>query len=453
MPASSALRLLPALVLALVGAALSFWLVPQEHRAVEEHLIGFPRSDPYTHRLRPIALGLLCFLPALAALVYAWSGTLDRYLARHALKSIGICSIALFFVWVLTDLNDNLDDYQKAESPVAFTLKYYGVVFPYLFVLLAPFCLLLGLLYSLGKLSASREIVAMIQSGRGVARVIAPLTCIGVFFSTACLLFNYHLAPWGDGYREALVDSVSHGAASQARNVLYHNPDDNRTWMVGSFPYNYNKKGAQLLDIHVTTKNDEGEIVSRFYAPIASWNIGTREWKFQSAEVLHMDTDNMPLFKTQESPLIIPDWKETPWQIVNPGLKAINLGVPGLHSWLEQNETSEWVDRRPFLTQWHHRFAQPWICLVVVLLGAPLGIVFTRRGTAGGVAVAVFLSSMMLFCTDIFLPLGDSGYMPPIAAAWGTNILFTMIALLLLWRRISGRPIYQSLKPLLPSGE
>jgi lipopolysaccharide export LptBFGC system permease protein LptF len=292
----------------------------------------------------------------------------------------------------------------------------------------------------------------MIQSGRGVARVIAPLTAIGLFLSTACLLFNYHLAPWGEGYRDALIEYVKEGSVSQARNVLYHNPEDRRTWMVGRFPYEY-AKGSPLRDIQITTKNEAGRITSRFYAPFASWNLTTREWRFQSPEILHMDAGLMPLFEKPKSPLIIKDWHETPWQIVNPGLQAIHLGIPGLHSWLKENKASEWVDRRPFLTQWHHRWAQPWVCLVVVLLGAPLGIVFTRRGVAGGVAVAVFLSAMMLFCTEVFLALGDSGYLPPLGAAWGTNILFTLIALLLLWRRASGRPIYQSLKTLLPSGE
>ena len=452
MPSHPLLRILPALGLAAAGAALASWLVPHEQDLVQEHLIGFPRADPETHRLRPIALGILCFLPSAGALLYALAGTMDRYLARRVLTAIGICYLALVLIYLLLDLNDNLSDFQEAQNPGELILQYYGVLLAPMFVQLSPFALLLGLLYSLGKLSASREIVAMIQSGRGVARVIAPLTAIGIFLSTACLLFNYHLAPWGEGYRDALIEYAKEGSVSQARNVLYHNREGRRTWMVGRFPYEY-AKGSPLRDIQITTKNEEGRITSRFYAPLASWNLNTREWRFQSPEILHMDTGLMPLFEKPKSPLIIKDWHETPWQIVNPGLQAVHLGIPGLHSWLKENEASEWVDRRPFLTQWHHRWAQPWVCLVVVLLGAPLGIVFTRRGVAGGVAVAVFLSAMMLFSTEVFLALGDSGYLPPLGAAWGTNILFTLIALLLLWRRVSGRPIYQSLKTLLPSGE
>ena len=111
-----------------------------------------------------------------------------------------------------------------------------------------------------------------------------------------------------------------------------------------------------------------------------------------------------------------------------------------------------WAPRRAYLTQWHYRWAQPWICLVVVLLSAPLGIAFTRRGTAGGVAIAAFLIGAMLLCSEAFLTLGDAGQITPLLAAWGTNLIFTIIALVLLWRRLQGRPIYQAILSRTPFG-
>ena len=148
---------------------------------------------------------------------------------------------------------------------------------------------------------------------------------------------------------------------------------------------------------------------------------------------------------------MISNWPETPWQLIKPGLKAEELGIPGLYSWLVQNRESEWGNKRQFLTQWHYRWAQPGICLAIVLLAAPLGIVFSRRGTAGGVALAIFLCAGMMFTSTVFLSLGESGYLHPMWAAWGTNILASVIALVLIQRRLVGRPIYQTLRNLLPA--
>ena len=145
------------------------------------------------------------------------------------------------------------------------------------------------------------------------------------------------------------------------------------------------------------------------------------------------------------NPYFVHDFPETPWQIVTPGLQEDYLGIPELRSWLQQYGRDEWAPRQSYLTQWHYRWAQPWICLVVVLLSAPLGIVFSRRGTAGGVAIAALLIGAMLLCSKIFLTLGDAGHLSPPLAAWATNLLFTSIALLLFWRRLQGRPIYQTI--------
>ena len=145
------------------------------------------------------------------------------------------------------------------------------------------------------------------------------------------------------------------------------------------------------------------------------------------------------------NPYLVHDFPETPWQIVTPGLQEDYLGIPELRSWLQQYGGDEWAPRRSYLTQWYYRWAQPWICLVVVLLSAPLGIVFSRRGTAGGVAIAALLIGAMLLCSKTFLTLGDAGHLSPALAAWATNLLFTSIALLLFWRRLQGRPIYQTI--------
>ena len=107
--------------------------------------------------------------------------------------------------------------------------------------------------------------------------------------------------------------------------------------------------------------------------------------------------------------------------------------------------------REIYLTQWHHRWAQPFNCLVVVMLATPLGVVFSRRGTTGGVAVTVFLCVGMLFFTTICLSLGDAKYVPPMLAAWLPNLLFGGLALYLFQRRLAGRPIYQTLRRLTPN--
>ncbi|MDB4386601.1 LptF/LptG family permease [Akkermansiaceae bacterium] len=448
-------RFLPAIILAMLGAALATYLAPIEQEAVNDHLAGFPDSDTFAHSLRPVILSVICFIPAIGALYYGMVRSLDRYLIREFFGSFLLAFCALYAIFTLLDLSGNMGDFKEAENGWQLMGNYYAILFPVAFVLLAPFSLLLAMLFSLGKLSRSQEIVSMIQTGRGVIRLILPLACVGLLASLLCLGFNYQWAPWAEGYKDSIIEQANEGSSSQARNVVYYHPEGRRLWFIGSFPFDHNK-GEPLQNVVVRTFTKEGEPKMRLQAKTARWGRERTYWIFEGVEIQHLDRrlmeggPLMPEYEIPEGPVAYKRWSEPPWQIIRPGLESEHLGIPDLYSWLKANHDSSWVNKRRYLTQWHYRWAQPGICLAIVLLAAPLGIVFTRRGAAGGIALAVFLSAGMMFTSTVFLALGESGYLPPIWAAWGTNIAATVLALVLIQRRLVGRPIFQSLKKLLP---
>lgn len=437
------IRLLIPLALCLGGGLLCAWLLPMESAAVREQLLGFPDSDVASHMLRPKLLGVLCFLPALASLAYALSGALDRYLARQFLGIFGICLGALIAVWFLVDFGDKLGDLRKCGFVGA--LMFYGVRMPNVLLLLLPYALLLSLLYCLGKLSGNREIIAMVQTGRGLLRVTAPLIMAGVFCTALCMILNYHWAHVAEHRGKEIIAEAKGQTAFEATDVLYRNAKHRRLWMVGAFPPDY-QKGAALNDVEVTTTSSDGHLVSRLYAERAKWDRNDRSWTFENALDARFTVGQPQEYSAQNQTFSFKDWDETPWQLIKPGLSASLLGVPDLNGWLHANRGNEAsMNPRPYLTQLQYRWAQPLSCLVTVLIAAPLGIHFSRSGRPGSIAAAIGLAAAMIFTSNISLSLGEAGYIGPITAAWLPNVIFILLALYLFHRRITGRPIYQTI--------
>jgi lipopolysaccharide export LptBFGC system permease protein LptF len=58
-----------------------------------------------------------------------------------------------------------------------------------------------------------------------------------------------------------------------------------------------------------------------------------------------------------------------------------------------------------------------------------------------------------LLVSNIILAFGEAGTLSPALAAWLPNIGFALLGLYLFRRRITGRPIYHSLRRLLPSDD
>ena len=449
-PTGSSLRsLIWPVFYTILGVVLSLWIFPRESITVEEHILGFPDTDVQGHRLRPYILCILCFLPAAAAWIYKFSGCLDRYMARKFLGSFGLMMGGLMSILLLTDLQSRVSDFQEANDTLGIVTSYYSIHIPNMVVFILPYGLLLSLLFCLGKMSGHQEIVSMIQTGRSVFRVVLPLIITGIFCTIICLIFNYHWGPWAEGNRKLILSAYKNGEADQAQSVLYRDADSRRVWLVGAFPHKFEKTG-EIKNVIVRSFNEEGTPTLKLEADRGEWSRDTKNWTFSgNLHVVDLTHQPVPIkLETEES--VSFNWQETPWKIIKPGLKESHLGIPELNTWLTAHQDVSWANKPPYITQWHYRFAQPVICLVVILLSAPLGIVFSRRGTAGGVSIALFLCAGMLFSSNFFLTFGASGDLPPIIAAWGTNILFTSIAIYLFHRRVTGRPIYQSLKKLMP---
>jgi lipopolysaccharide export system permease protein len=421
--------------LLVLGGILWVWLVPGEQRSVSRQLVGFPDSDVFAQSLRVPVLGLLCFLPAMAGLTYAVGGLLDRYIARQFLVIFGICLGALFCIWLLIDLGDKLSEFRGSRHGLRTVAEFYAARSPAVLLLLLPYSLLLALLYSLGRLSVQREFIAVVQSGRGILRAIAPLAVAGLFCSLLGLGLNYHWAPVAEGRRDGILSKAAGGEVAEARSVLYRNASARRLWMIGVFPEDY-EMGKPLRDVEVTTTAPDGSLRTRLSAKTAEWDRERRAWIFHGASWGVFAPGSPPVYRTAPGPMVIEGWPETPWQLVKPGLEPAFLGIPDLNAWLAANRRDGGIaDPAPYRTHWHFRWALPFGCLVTVLLAAPLAIHFSRRPPGGGVFLAVVLSALMLLAGNVSLALGESGLLHPAAAAWLPNLVFGAIGLYLFVRK------------------
>lgn len=444
-------RVLVPLLLAVGGALLAMRLGPLEQAAVELQLDSFPNTQTRAHLIRPFIAIALCFIPALGSLLYLCGGTLARYVTRQFLAIFAICLIGLVAIWLIADLSDNLDDLKHSGNVPAFALKLYTVRGPEILVMLLPYSLLLSILYCLGRLSRSREIVAMIQTGRGLARLTTPFLIAGGLAALLCAGLNYQWAPGSVAAQSRILDEARGLDRITAEYVRYRNPAARRLWMVGAFPPDF-QRGAPLRDVMVIQERPDGSLASILTAETAAWSPRTRLWSFTAPRRRLCQPDQPPIFESGlPDPLRIAGWNETPAMVIRPGLPATQLGIPDLNDWLKANPPGTWASRGGHLTQWHYRWAQPVNCLIVVLLATPLGVVFSRRGTSGGVAMAVFLAAGMVFFSNVCLSIGESGLLHPALASWLPNFVFGLLAIYLFRRRLAGRPIYHALRKFMPS--
>jgi lipopolysaccharide export system permease protein len=87
-----------------------------------------------------------------------------------------------------------------------------------------------------------------------------------------------------------------------------------------------------------------------------------------------------------------------------------------------------------YLVDWHAKLAFPLVCVIMAALSVPFAVKINPRG--GGIALGLTLSLAVAFgywlANTMFIALGHGGYIPPVAAAWGANVIFGLTATILL---------------------
>ena len=424
-----------------VPAAIA-WLLHDSHHVVAGAIVGetggVPVPGAYAVHRYLVAAALLSplFILALAP----WATIIDRYLLREFSVPFLLSLVAFFSIWLVFDLNDHLSDFREHRPRWGEIIEFYTVQIPHILTKTSEAAVLIATVYALTRLSRSNELTAILASGRSMGRTLLPLFLAGVYISFLHLVFNYQMAPQGEGTKEFLLDQFSGDLkTAMATKHLYVNERDRRTWFIGEIPFRLESEELRYVDIQ--EQDSQNRRTRAIQAASATWDSQRRLWVFYRAWVTQFQTDGTAPRSVFQLWHYEPGWVETPWQLVNRRMEPDYLGVPDLLSYLKTSQRDGLPNPSPFLTNFHHRWAEPWGCFTILFIAAPLGMVFPRRGILGGVASAIFLFGAILFLTELFLALGKSGYLPPLTAAWLTNLIFLLLGGIFLYLRARNQSV------------
>ena len=115
---------------------------------------------------------------------------LDRYVLRYFLQAYAYCIAGFISIWFIFDISDNLSTFLDERVSRSLIAKYYLTQAPQILVILLPVALLLALLFCLGRMSRSNEIVSMLTAGVSLPRLVAPLLLAGLLTTVASTVLN-----------------------------------------------------------------------------------------------------------------------------------------------------------------------------------------------------------------------------------------------------------------------
>src|ERR1019366_8941038 len=117
-----------------------------------------------------------------------------------------------------------------------------------------------------------------------------------------------------------------------------------------------------------------------------------------------------------------------------------SLGEIKVADLLRVARTADPVTRRWHLIEYHRRLALPTTCIVLALVGIPLGLSSKKGGKSSGVVLTILLVFLYYSISLIGVSFARQGRVSPAAGVWLADLVFLVGGVFLLWQS-ERRPI------------
>jgi LPS export ABC transporter permease LptG/LPS export ABC transporter permease LptF len=366
---------------------------------------------------------------------------LTRYILGEVVSHALIGAAVFTFVLFTKALGSILELMVRNSAPLPSVAEIFFFTVPGALTYTIPMGVLVGILIGLSRLAADSEVTAMRASGLGVWTFLRVISLFVVVAWLLALVNSVYLAPLSLAALGRLEDNLKSSQASfevQPR-VFYEGfpkiilyVQDVKAMSGGAL-----WKGVFLADLSDpaaprVSLAREGLLVSQ--------GPDTLDLHLKDGSTHEMPDPKNPdqyqidTFQTTDLPIQIPASQSTQEH------EPTSLHAMSVADLLRVARTVDPVHRRAYLIEYHSRLALPTACIVLALVGIPLGLSSKKGGKSSGFVLTILLVFLYYSISLVGVSFARQGHIPPAAGVWLADFVFLVGGVFLLWQS-ERRPI------------
>jgi LPS export ABC transporter permease LptG/LPS export ABC transporter permease LptF len=351
---------------------------------------------------------------------------ISRAIFREVLSPTLLGLLVFTFILFIRDMGKLLEMVVSSTASPALIGKLCLLLLPNIFLFAIPMAGLLGILVGLGRLSADSEVVALRASGQSIAAFVRPVLLLA--FLAAGLNFSLSLVivPRVNQMKQSVLTQL---ARSQIGTELSPRVFD------GRFPnlilYVQDISGDRWNGIFLVDISKGGE------PKITLARTGML--------IVDRTQDRLQLYLEDGNTHLLVSSKPSDYSMIHFSHSEIPLppvivrGAQSAKRTLSEYSNRELIveSRKPhaprsFLIELDRRLALPCSCLVLALLGIPLGISSRKGGKSYGFVLSLLVISAYYLLLVSGSRFAEDGRVSPFVGIWGANLVFLFLAVLLI---------------------
>lgn len=352
---------------------------------------------------------------------------LDWYILKRYLGTFTMMLVLFIPIGITVNLAEKIDKILENEVPFIEVAYYYLDFTIYFANLLFPIFLFLSVIWFTSKLAMNTEIVAFLSSGVSFYRFLRPYLIGATIVCIGALILAMYLAPQASkGFNEFKYQYLKRGEQTQETSDVYRQINDNEYIYASHFQPK--TKSAR----NFTLEHFEGnELKFKISASNLRYSEEDSLYKLTRVDkrIIGKEEDSIMFMRSLDTILPFEFDELTPESYI-----AETLNYTELNEFIEKERRRGSGNINRYLVVAYKRWSIPISAFILTIIAVAVAS-FKRRGGMGvNLAVGITLAFIFIFFDKVFGTMAEQSTFSPLIAVWFPNIVFGVLAVVLLFR-------------------
>ena len=360
---------------------------------------------------------------------------LTRYILGEILSHTLIGGVIFTFILFMKELPKILEMVVHNSSTFTSLVEVVLFMMPNFFMVTIPMAVLVGVLLGYSRLASDSEIIAMRASGLGIGYFVRVGAIVAVGGTLLGLANSLYVAPRANQAILAMDKELASQASYEIQPRVFDEDFHNYVLYVQDVRSGTGAANWRQVFIADVTDPAAPKITTAASATVVSDStqallMRLRNGAEHETVAGQPDQYNVSTFDTTDLPFAASQQNEGHLGRVDTPIYAMSMA--------ELRQHIHTPDGKRFLIELNKRFAYPAACLVLMLVGVPLGVTSRRGGKSSALVATIGLVVVYYSLSLIGIALARQNWIPAFLAVWMANLLFTAGGVILLWQMANG---------------
>ena len=367
---------------------------------------------------------------------------LTRYILGEILSHALIGCVIFTFILFMKELPRILEMVVHNSSFFTSVVEIILFMLPNFFMLTIPMAVLVGVLLGYSRLAADSEVIAIRASGLGIGYFVRVASIVAIGGTLLGLANSLLLAPRANRAILAMNKELASQASYEIEPRVFDEDFHNFVLYVQDVRAGTGAAHWRQVFMADTTDSANPLITTAASATVSNDStqqllVRLRDGSRHETVTLQPQQYNISTFDFTDLPLVSSQQNDVHLGRMDTDIYAMPISA------LRQRSLAP--DGKRFQIEMHKRFAYPAACLVLMLVGVPLGVTSRRGGKSFAWIFTILLVFLYYLLSSTGIALGKQNWISAFFAVWSANLLFAAGGLFLLWQMASGGRVLNAL--------